>query len=304
MNYSPIVLFTYNRPWHTKKTIESLQKNELASESILYIYSDAPKNEQAVEEVKKVREYIRTVKGFKDIKIIEREKNYGLAKSIIDGVTTTIKKYGRIIVLEDDLITSPYFLNFMNEALEFYKDKKKVWHISGWNYPINDNGLGDVFLWRVMNCWGWATWNDRWSFYEKNVDKIINEFSSKDIKRFNLDGAEKFWDQIIANKKKKINTWAIFWYAIIFKNNGLCLNPTKTLVQNIGLDGSGVNCQKTDIFKSELSMKKEFDFNIDLSENRVAVERIKEFYFSQKRTFFIRAINKFSRIIIGRNLIK
>ena len=186
MNLAPIVLFVYNRPWHTKQTIEALQKNELAKDSELFIYSDAPKNKEAEKQVKEVRDYIKTISGFKKVTIIEREKNYGLAKNIIEGVTEIVNKYGKVIVLEDDLITSPYFLRFMNEALNFYENEEKVWHISGWNYPIDTNGLGDAFLWRLMNCWGWATWANRWKYYEKDVDKLIASFTKRDIKRFNL----------------------------------------------------------------------------------------------------------------------
>ena len=130
---APIVLFVYNRPEHTKLTVMALQKNELARESELFIYSDAPKNLDVKVKTDEVRKYIKSISGFKKIIIIEREKNWGLAASIIDGVTKIINEYGKIIVLEDDLVTSSYFLKFMNEALEFYKNEDKVWHISGWN---------------------------------------------------------------------------------------------------------------------------------------------------------------------------
>ena len=122
---------------------------------------------------------------------------------------------GKIIVLEDDIITSSYFLKFMNDALEFYKNEEKVWHISGWNYPIEIENFSDTFLWRVMNCWSWATWADRWEYYKKDVDETIRKFNKKDICRFNLDSVENFWEQILSNKNRNINTWAIFWYATV-----------------------------------------------------------------------------------------
>ena len=148
---------------------------------MLFIYSDAGKDEYDLPKVNEVRDYIKTIDGFKKVTILEREKNWGLAKSIIDGVTEVIDKHGKIIVIEDDLVTSPYFLKFMNEALSFYKDQNKVWHISGWNYPIDVSRLEDVFLWRFMTCWGWATWSDRWKHYEKNVDKIRTIEDTRDI---------------------------------------------------------------------------------------------------------------------------
>jgi hypothetical protein len=281
MNHlAPIVLFVYNRLWHTQQTIKVLQKNELAKDSEIFIYSDAPKNTEDQEEVDKVREYIKSINSFKKVTIIEREKNWGLAKSIIDGVTSIVNQYEKVIVLEDDLVTSPYFLKFMNEALNFYEDEKKVWHISGWNYPIKREESEDIFLWRVMNCWGWATWADRWKYYEKDVDKLIKEFSKDDIKKFNLEGAENFWSQVLDNKKQKKNTWAIFWYATIFKQHGLCLNPVQTFVENIGHDGSGTYCGKEKKYRDILNLNKSIKYTRDIEESQ---EYIKEIKNSKKR---------------------
>lgn len=299
MNLAPIVLFVYNRPWHTRQTIESLQANELASESELYIYSDAPKDSMSLSNVKEVRSYIHSINGFKKITIIEREKNWGLANSIIDGVTNIVNQYGKVIVLEDDLVTSPYFLRFMNEALSFYKDKQKVWHISGWNYPINTDDLGDVFMWRLMNCWGWATWADRWQHFEKNTDKLIKEFSKSDINAFNLNGTEIFWNQVLLNKKKRINTWAIYWYANILKKEGLCVNPAQAFVKNIGNDGTGVNCDATDIFESKVSLKKEIYFSTEYIESKLAIERVKYFY-KKSRTPILIKIKTVIKYIISK----
>jgi hypothetical protein len=281
INLSPIVLFTYNRLYHTKQTIEALSKNELANESELIIYSDGAKNKEVKEKVQEVRQYLKTIQNlnaFKSVTIIEREENWGLANSIIDGVTDIVNKYGKIIVLEDDLVTSPYFLKFMNNALEYYQNQDKVWHISGWNYPIATDNLEDVFLWRVMNCWGWATWSDRWQYFEKEPKKLMKTFSKNDIKRFNLDGYYDFWSQVEQNIQDNINTWAIFWYASIFINNGLCLNPTKTLVDNIGFDDSGVHCDNNKEYKDNINIQKEFLFTNNLKENKIALNRVKAFY--------------------------
>lgn len=273
---SPIVLFVYNRPVHTQQTLNSLSKNYLASKSELTIYSDAPKNAEAKEEVDKVRSLIQNIYGFKSITIIEREKNWGLAASIIDGVSAVINKHGKVIVLEDDMVTSPYFLTFMNQALDHYQNKPIVWHISGWNYPISSISE-QAYLWRGMNCWGWATWADRWEYFDNNVDRVISNFSRNDIKRFNLDGSKNLFDQILKNKKGKLNTWATFWYATIFKNNGLCLNPSRSYLKNIGLDGSGQNCIP-DGYNVNLSHSKEITFPEKLSENTETVSLIKLYY--------------------------
>jgi len=304
-NLAPIILFVYNRPWHTRQTVKALQDNSLASDSELFIYSDEAKNETAEQAVKEVRKYIHSINDFKTITVVERDKNMGLADSIIDGVTTVVNQYGKVIVLEDDLVTSPHFLKFMNDALDFYQDKKKVWHISGWNYPIPSDGLDEIFLWRVMNCWGWATWSDRWQFFEKDTDSIIKNFSKEDIKSFNLDGAEGFFGQVIANDKQVIDTWAIFWYATIFLKKGLCLNPVKTFVDNIGLDGTGIHCQDESGSDKVIVLASQpvYRFSNKIVESSSAVIRVREYYLGRKKSFYIRIINLISRTLFKKNTI-
>jgi len=305
MNKAPVALFVYNRPRHTQQTVEELQKNDLASESDLFIFSDAAKNDAAKQTVDEVRAYIKSVDGFKKITIIEREKNWGLADSIIDGVTKIVNQYGKIIVLEDDLVTSPCFLRFMNEALDFYQNEEKVWHISGWNYPINSDGLNDVFLWRVMNCWGWATWADRWANFEKNPHRLIEQWTDEQKYHFDLDGSGIFWYQVTSNEEGRINTWAIFWYATIYQKQGLCLNPTKTYVDNIGHDGSGVHCGDLGLYlPRDLNERLNLEFDCEYVESKLITEKIKNHYQSLKKPLLIRVINKVSRILIKRNVVK
>jgi hypothetical protein len=275
---APIVLFVYNRPDHTRKTVEALSKNLLASESELFVYSDYPKDTAATDRVEEVRAYIKTIQGFKSVTIAERDKNWGLAASIIDGVTNVVNKYGKVIVLEDDIVTSPYFLTFMNDALDFYADKPEVWHVSGFTYP-HIKGVKDAFFWRSMNCWGWATWKNRWCYFEKVPEKLIATFSKRDIYRFNIYGADDMWGQVLANQTGKINSWAIFWEAVIFQHNGLCLDPAVSFVRNIGLDGTGVHCGITSSYSSDVLCNKKICFNeIKIRENRKAVRAIMRFY--------------------------
>ena len=294
---APVVLFVYNRPLHTQQTIDALQKNVWASSSELFIYSDQAKSEDVQENVDKVRSLIALITGFKKITVINREKNFGLANSIIDGVSKVVKEYGKVIVLEDDLVTSPYFLKFMNESLDFYKNENRVWHISGWNYPIDADGLDDVFLWRLMNCWGWATWENRWRYFEKNTDKLIGEFSKQQVKYLNLDGTNDAWAQVISNKQNKISTWAVYWYATIVKNRGLCLNPAKTFVQNIGLDGSGMNCGIDNSYFDLLSKKHVITYSTSFEENELALQKVKYFFESNKISFLTKIINRIKRAL-------
>jgi hypothetical protein len=281
---APVVMFVYDRPEHTMKSLKALQKNKLSNQSDLYIYSDAAKDRSSQIRVEAVRDVISRARGFRSVTIIERSQNLGLAQSIINGVSEQVQKYGRIIVLEDDLITSPFFLTYMNGALDYFEEVDKVWHVSGWNYPIDPAGLGDVYLWRAMNCWGWGTWANRWQFFEKDHDELVRSLSRRDIHRFNLDGAVDFWWQVLANRSGKINTWAVFWYATIFKRSGLCLNPAVTFIENIGLDGSGTHCleeKTTDVQLSELEASR---YHVDIQENQLALSKIQDYYRSNRQS--------------------
>ncbi|GGC06865.1 glycosyl transferase [Marinobacterium zhoushanense] len=308
MSLAPIVLFVYNRIDHTKSTISALANNELAQQSDLYIFSDAAKYEKDTGKVIEVRNYIKSIDGFNSIKIIEREINLGLAKSIIDGVTEVIDKYGKVIVLEDDIVTSPYFLKFMNSALDTYLYSQEVWHISGWNYPVALNKEKDVYFWRVMNCWGWATWKNRWDAFRKDPERIISDWSDQQKYDFDLEGTSAFWPQIIDNKLGKINTWAVFWYATIFEADGLCLNPAISYVDNIGRDGSGVNCgNSTDsIIKAKnpiLNSTYKINWDFCFREDEDFVLAVKKYYKSRRKNIFYRIVNKISRILTGKNFI-
>lgn len=305
MNYAPVVLFVYNRVTHTRETVSSLNLSTISPQTDLIVFSDAPKNEKAKSQVKEVRDYLKTIEGFKSVKIIEREHNWGLAASIIDGVTEVVNEYGRVIVLEDDIVTSPAFLKYMNQALDFYAEKKDVWHISGWSYPIESEGLGDAFLWRGMNCWGWATWSDRWKHFKKDPEGLIKNWTSDDKKAFDLGGTGVFWSQVLGNAAGKLNTWAIFWYATIFQNKGLCLNPTVSYVDNIGHDGSGVHCgNDTSHLSAELCQKESINLPTDIFESKLAVSRIIKFYRKNTIPLYKRALNKISRILISRNFVQ
>ena len=281
-NLAPIVLFVYNRPRHTEKVIEALKKNKEATYSDLFVFSDAPKNEEVEENVEQVRNYIKTISGFKTITIKEYTENQGLAKSIIDGVTEVVNKYGKIIVLEDDIETSPYFLEFMNNALNTYENEKQVWNITGYQYAINTNKVSSFFFSYTSSCWGWGTWADRWKYFDKNPDKYISLMSKKDIYKFNLYGTYNLFQQIIANKAGELDTWAVFWAAEIYLNKGLCLFPAKTLVKNIGMDNSGVHCKDTSVYDGILSETGIEFREIQIRENKLATRLICDFFRRQR----------------------
>ena len=195
------------------------------------------------------------------------------------------------------MLTSPYFLKYMNEALDYYQNNKKVMHIAGWNYPISGDGLDDSFLWRGMNCWGWATWEDRWSFFRKDIAELYQQVPLRKRWHFNLNGRRRYWAEVAANKSGLFDTWAVFWYATIYMQSGLCVNPVDSLVKNIGLDGTGENCVTgVDYLAGDLSQKSEFKFQSIIEESPVALKRILDFYDEKRKPLMLRVLGRLKRM--------
>lgn len=284
-----IALFVYNRPNHTKLTLNALKLNQYAEQSNLVIFSDGPKSLVDSQQVDSVREIIHSTSGFQSVKIFQRKKNHGLANSIISGINQILADSESVIVLEDDIITSPSFLSFMNQCLIFFAEEKKVFHINGFSQNISQNALGDIYMNRVMDCWGWATWRDRWNNYERSPTILINQMDSLQRFKFDLDGTGEFWPQVEKNLSGEINTWAVFWYASIFLKGGLCVSPSQSYTQNIGFDGSGTNCldegEHQEISKM-LNVNTELNLYEPLEENALAINRIKALYFKRKNFFY------------------
>ncbi len=297
MQLAPIVLFVYNRPWHTQQTIEALVNNELASESELFIYADAAKNKEAAAKVYEVREYIKTIDGFKKVTIIERDKNWGLADSIIDGITTIINQYGRIIVMEDDLVTSPYFLRFMNQGLETYQNEEKIASIHGYIYPIDD--LPETFFIRGADCWGWATWQRSWNIFESNGQKLLNELKKRNLqKEADFNNNYSFTQMLIDQINGKNNSWAVRWYISAFLHDMLTLYPGKSYVQNIGFDNEGTHCKTTtDLFSIELNHTLALS-KIEIIEDIESKKKMERFFSSNKPTFLTRVTSRIKRLFI------
>ena len=248
-NLAPIVLFTYNRLDHTRQTVEALRENVYAKDSLLFIFSDAPKNQQAMDSVQNVREYLHSVDGFKEIQIIERKDNWGLARNIMDGVTSIVEQYGKIIVLEDDIVTSKWFLKYMNDALELYKNNEQVMCISGYSFVNDSLRLSEACFLHWTSCWGWGTWNRAWKHFKREPEKLRDSIIAQDIYKINLDGTMPgCWQQVLDNCNGKIYTWAVFWHIAITLKLGLTLFPRNSLTNNIGMDGSGEHCGNTSIY--------------------------------------------------------
>lgn len=296
---APVLLFVYNRPEHVRRTIEALQHNTLAAESPLFIYSDAARDASQKQAVAEVRRFIHTVTGFATITIIERSENWGLARSIIDGVTTQINRYGRVIVLEDDLITAPYFLQFMNDALECYKDEPRVGHIQGCDFT-QDPSLPDTFLIKWTGSWGWATWKRAWQYFNPDGKALLAELERRKLTyTFDFNGKYGYTRMLRRQIEGKNNSWAIRWNASLFLKDMLSLNVGKSLVQNEGFDGSGTNCGGGGLYASTLYMERLPVKRIIPAEENAAARQAYVRYYARTNSFMAKAIRRIKRTLKG-----
>ncbi len=277
----PISLFVYNRLSHTKRTLTALRKNYLAKSSDLIVISDGPKNKDDEKNVTAVRKYIRNISGFRKVALIERKTNLGLAESFIQGITALIKKYKTLIVLEDDSLTSPYFLKYMNEALNLYKNDPRVISVHGYMYPV-EGKLPETFFLRGADSWGWGTWKRGWNLYQKNGKKLLKEIVAKKLTYgFDMDGSYPY-SRILKNQvANKNSSWSIRWMAAAYLKNKLTLYPGTSLVKNIGFDGSGTHTGRSKIFDVKLAKHPVKVVKIKEEEDAVSRSKLKEFFKSE-----------------------
>ncbi len=265
---APIIFICYDRYDHVVRSLNSLKKNKLSKKSKIIIFADAPINQKNKNKTDRIKLYLKKLNGFKSKKIVFRKQNFGTKKNITDAVSQVLKKFNKVIVIEDDLILSKFFLDYMNLCLKTYKDKRKIWHVNGWSYPFMKYSKNDINFLGSMNCWGWGTWKNRWSYLTLNEKYFISNFSNKNIHHFNILSSMNHFEQIIRNKNKTLSSWAVFWHATIFKNNGICIYPKFPLVKNIGFDGSGRMSSKHK-YKSNLNNNyKDFKLNLEIFKNK------------------------------------
>lgn len=289
---APIALFCFKRLNHLILTVNSLKANKLSNESCLYFFSDAPKKFEDVSDVQRVREYLRTITGFSKISIIERKYNLGLSQSIIFGVSEVLQTHEKVIVIEDDLELSPYFLDYMNDALDLYQNNPQVASIHGYTLPVKAK-LPDTFFLKGADCWGWGTWKRAWDTFEQNGSLLLNKLQDqKLIKQFDFDGlvgnSQMLKDQISG----KNDSWAIRWHASCFLNNMLTLNPGKSLVKNIGFDGTGEHCNSDNTYETDLihtNVKLELQ---PILESEIGHAAYKKFYQRLRPAFLRRVLRK------------
>ena len=281
---APVALFTYNRPFHTRQTVEALQRNDLAEETDLVVVSDGPRTPSAAQAVREVRSYARTISGFRSVTVVERPTNLGLAGSIIEGVTAVVRDRGRVIVLEDDLLTSPYFLRFMNAGLELYERDERVISIHGYMYPMRAP-FPETFFLRGADCWGWATWGRGWALFEPDGRKLLAQVRHRRLEReFDLDGAYAYTRMLSDQIRGRNDSWAIRWHASAFLKGKLSLNPARSLVLNIGIDESGTHCGSSRAFHVDLADSPVQVDRIEVEECQAARDLIREFHRKRQRS--------------------
>jgi hypothetical protein len=241
MVLAPVILFAYRRKRHLAAVVEGLRSNPEARETTLIVYCDAAKSPSHSDEVSEVRDYVRGIKGFGDLRIIERECNYGLSRSITEGVTHVCDEFGRAVVLEDDIVPTPFFLAYVNAALDRYADDDRVLSIGC--FPFNPQGdLPDTFFVQIPDCWGWAVWKRSWNLYNPDATRLFERLRQRELFNvFDFDGAYPYRQMLKAQAQGKVDSWAIRWYATTLLENKLVLYPGKSVVTNIGFDGSGTH---------------------------------------------------------------
>ncbi len=267
MNDTGIALFAYNRPVHTAAVLESLKRNKIKQ---LFIFCDGPKNTIDAEKVQETRKLIKFI-DWTNTKVFEKEKNVGLAQSIIGGINTVLESHDRIIVLEDDCVVQENFITFMEQCFDLYKDTN-IMNVSGYSFPIDlpVSYKYDIYFSQRASCWGWGTWRDKWRYFNNDISIL-----SKIKQDRKLNNKIKFYGEDLIlmlelQKKGLLNSWAVFWAINIALMDGLCINPVKSLVKNIGHDGSGEHCRPNDKYNTSLSSwdvnNKNFPVIIELNE--------------------------------------
>lgn len=243
---APVAVFVYNRLDNTRATLTHLCMNRLAEETDVYVFSDGGKDESSWRQVNAVRSYLHGFQedvkksgALKSLTLVERPENIYLERNIMEGIAAVFENHDRIIVLEDDICTSPYFLEYMNEALDTYEEQPKVMHISGFtNLDLTSNDPvmtgRDIYFTPHMSGWGWSTWRDRWNGHFRHYDsrkEALKGMTVEDQVRMQYGGVFP----CLKSLDKTPIPWDICWEIAIYKAGGLCLTPVHTMVRNIGL---------------------------------------------------------------------
>lgn len=302
MKLHPIIIFAYNRLHHLNILLNSLEKNYLFKKSNVLVFSDGPKNEIDKDEIDNVRNLLKKKLNPQYSEIVESNINLGLSRNIIEGLKQVFQIYDSAIVLEDDLELSPYFLNYMNNALNLYASSEKVASIHGYMYPINFNRkIPDYFFIKGADCWGWGTWRRAWKKFDSRGSELKKKIDKKKNKKeFNFDNSHDYYQMLINQINGKNSSWAIRWYASAFLNNMLTLYPKKTLVKNIGRDNSGTHgsgIRKLEIKKAFQRKYIHIKPTVKVIEHLDARKELINYFKKTSDNFFIKLIKRFYYLV-------
>jgi hypothetical protein len=277
--FAPILVFGYNRPVHLQKALLAIEANPESKHSDVYIFLDGPKpgakNSEKYEACKLVAQQSYSFKS-KTIKI--SPKNLGLANSIKSGIDYVFEFSDRVIVIEDDIILSSSALSFLNQGLTKYATNPIISSLSSYQYPISQHFDSCVGL-RGADCWGWATWIDRWKSVNFDSGSLLAQIESKGlIYDFDLDGAMDYSSMLGLQTQGKIDSWAICWHGSMFLEGKLCLYPPESLSRNIGSDGTGTHSGTHDLFETNLSERSHWSFPNSPTESSSFRNSLIQFY--------------------------
>lgn len=296
--HAPLALFVYNRPGLTRQTIDALRRNEGADRTDLTVFSDGWKDERDRPSVEEVRTVIGAITGFRSVTVVPRERNLGLSRSVVTGVSSMLDRHDRVIVLEDDLITSPHFLRYMNDGLRIYANDASVISVHGYVYPVGVR-LPETFFLRGADCWGWATWKRGWDLLNLDANAMLQALEQRGQSReFEFDGSFPYMKMLRNQAMGRIDSWAICWYASAFLQGGLTLYPGRSLVQHVGTGSDATHAwsvaHRLDVRLSETPVTLE---RIPLKEHPGAREAFKEFFKTSRGTWLERGLTALGRAI-------
>lgn len=293
---APIAIFAYRRPLHTARLIESLLRNDAASRSPVFVFCDGARTPDANEAVAATRRIVREKLGSR-CEMIERDSNWGLAASIIAGVTELTGRFGRVIVLEDDLVLHPGCIDFLNAALGQYADDAAVWHVNAYRYPI-PAAPAPRFS-RLPSSWGWATWERAWAGFERDAGKLERDIRDAGlVARMDFDGQFPYYAMLRDQVRGHVDSWAIRWYASLLMHGGLSIYPNASQVLNEGMDGSGVHCDTTSAYSVELGPASQ-DWPTEVLEDEETYLQMRAYFRSVKGTVARRVARRLRAILTG-----
>ncbi|MEQ9187024.1 MAG: glycosyltransferase [Cryomorphaceae bacterium] len=286
--HAPIAFFAFNRPEHTRKTLAALARCEGGKESEVHFFCDGPRpneTENGIKSIEEVRTLLQSQAWPRSAHYHFKESNVGLAASITAGINHVLSTADRVIVVEDDLVVGKGFLTYLNTALDHYVNEDKVMHISAYVPPIESEGLPPLFFYGQASCWGWATWKRAWKSYDGDAVSLKASLVERNlVDHFNIDGSYNFMRHLEKNIEGSLNTWAIKWQASVLLNGGLFLHPNRSLVVNIGADGSGAHMrgEEAEGIGRSVAQEIELTFPTELEDNPTARTRIAAHYSAEK----------------------